>query len=637
VEDNGLRTLPLQQQVQPQQQQYQEEELQRPVDSQQSDSSVAINGVNITVETELASELTAAQTQVQLEMKIIPTTGDALMDQWMGQFNRNRVAKVLMSTGEGVDEQLANHAGDCVQNHVLARIARRRVREFLKERDTMWEGLGNKTQSAASDSAEISRGVPKQLDYGFADVVDVLVENGLSAKDITTILTHTPSIALMRPKRMAPDSSPEQTILGGETIEETVQRALSELLCTTLKLRRYDARKVLRSCPGLLTKRGSRSAYQVVAAMAKLGVSTSSIARDKQALPALLSRPPAALFRLIAFLSSDAIRMPLRQIGPLVRRNEALELLDAVAPVPQFEPMKDAATTIYEVNASMNSATVPDVKVLPAFIGKSTEERKKLIDNTYDRMSTTAWTLRNEIGTVDLGKVIASYPGVLLLDAAEQVLPAAEYLMTELGIWEDDLPRVLQLYPNLLGTPTSQMKEVVAFILAQGVEKENLASIFRSFPALLTLDIESDMMPVVQFLQSIGVKNVGRFIARLPPILGYSVEQDLIPKWECVRSIYTFPTFELSKFPAFFSHPLDRVNARLEYLRDAKGLPISLIAPDLVLRFGDNDFAVKVAGDGDGGAAYSEYLKKRQSPSPAKRRNSIKNRQLENPNIGRAQ
>jgi mTERF len=628
VEDNGLPSLPRQQQ--PQQQQSQ----QRPVDGQQSDSSDVTNCVISSVETELASKLMTAQ----LEMKAIPVTADDSVDHWMGQFNRNRVAKLLMSTDEGVDEQLAYHAGDCVQNHVLARTARRRVREFLKERDTMWvEGLGNETQSAITDSSKMTRGVPKQLDYGFADVVDVLVENGLSAKDIATILIHTPSIALMRPRRIVPDTTPEETLLGGETIEETVQRALSGLLCTTLKLRRYDARKVLRNCPGLLTKRGSRSAYQVVAAMAKLGVSTSSIARDKQALPALLSRPPAALFRLIAFLSSDAIRMPVQQIGPLIRRNGALELLDAVAPVPQFEPMKDAATTTSEGNTSISGDTVEDVKVLSGSMGRSTEERKKLIDDTYDRMSTTAWTLRNEIGTVDLGNVIASYPGVLLLDAAEQVLPSAKYLMTELGIWEGDLPRVLQLYPNLLGTPTSQMKEVVAFILAQGVEQENLGSIFRSFPALLTLDIESDMMPVVQFLQSIGVKNVGRFISRLPPILGYSVEQELIPKWEFVRCIYTFPTFELSKFPAFFSYPLDRVNARFEYLRDAKGLPISLIAPDLVLRYGDHDFAEKVAGDGDGGVGYSEYLKKRQSPSPAKRRNNSKNRQLEAPKKERAQ
>ncbi|CAB9497827.1 mitochondrial transcription termination [Seminavis robusta] len=574
------------------------------------------------IETELAAKLVEAQEQAQMDAL---TKADDTLDQWMGQFNKNRIAKVLMATGQGVDEQLAMEAGDCVQRHVLARTARRRVREFLKERDTMWvngldkDGGDTRNKSVSKATTNGSRTTTRQQpDYGFTDVVDLLLENGLNAKDIATILTHTPSVALMRPKRGEEE-------LGGETLEETVQRALSGLLCTTLKLRRYDARKVLRNSPGLLTKRGSTSAQQVVAAMAKVGVSTSSIARDKNALPGLLSRPPAALFRLMAFLSSDAIRMPISQIGPLIRRKVALELLDAVVHVPRFDVENNATAAAFSPGQARAAS---DSKILPAFIGRSMEERKKLIDNTYDKMSTTAWTLRNEIGTSDLGKVIAAYPGVLLLDASEQILPVASYLMKELGIWEDDLARVLQLYPTLLGMPISEMKEVVSFILVQGVEEENLPTIFRSFPALLTLNIERDMTPVASFLGSIGIKNVGRFISRLPPILGYSVERDLIPKWEIVRDIYTYPSFELSKFPAFFSYPLDRIKARFEYLRDVKRLPISLIAPDLVLRYGDKDFAVKVAGDGDEGQAYADFVEQKRQENQGPRRGKRRRRNL---------
>jgi len=560
------------------------------------------------------------QSVLTAESSYIPSPDDSL-DLWLGQFNQNRVANLLLSLGEDLSENLAYQAGDSVQNHVLTRTARRRVREFLKERDTMWvEGLNdedsNVQMSTPINVPSSSTTIIKHPEYGFSDVIDVLTQNGLTAKDIATILIHTPSIALMMPRKPVNASDTE---FGGESIEETTTRALSELLCGTLNLRRYDARKVLRNCPGLLTKRGSRSGQQVVSAMAKMGVSTSSIARDKTALPTLLSRSPAYLFRLIAFLSSDAIRMPIQKIGPLLRRSECLELLDEVAPIQRLQasndPTNDAAI-----------AGTAETRILPAFVGRSLEQRRQHLDDTYSRMSSTAWTLRNEIGTKDLGKVIAAYPSVLLLNATEQILPVASYLMDGLGIWEDDLARVLHLYPTLLGMPISDMEKVVDFILEQGVERENLPSIFRSFPSLLTLDIEKDMLPVIDFLRSIGIKNVGRFISRLPPILGYSVDRELKPKWEVVDSTYTYTTFELSKFPAFFSYPLERViKARFEYLQKVKNLPISLIAPDLVLRYGDQDFAVKVAGDSDDGVAFSQFLKDRQ-PHPSANRNKRQNR-----------
>lgn len=562
------------------------------------------------------------------DLALSPRADDSF-DPWLGQFNRNRVAQILLTRGgDGVDENLANQAGESVERHVLARTARRRVRDFLKARDTMWTGGVDAKETSFSEKDGPSSDRPNnEPDYGFNDVLDVLIENGLTAKDVATILIHTPHIAVMMPQR--PENAVEEGELGGETIEETLQRALSDILCGTLKLRRYDARKVLRNCPGLLTKRGSRSAQQVVATMVKLGVSTSSIARDKNALPTLLSRPPAALFRLIAFLSSDAIRMPLNKIGPLIRRAECSQLLDAVVPVPPLHHGSEHITTSDlpsptstqdddEVNSDIDQA-----RFLPAFAGRTVEDRRNHLDETYDRMSVTAWLLRNEIGTSDLGKVISAYPDVLLLDAAEQVLPVASYLMDELGIWEDDLAKVLQLYPTLLGIPVSKMEEVVAFLMSQGVEEDNLSSMFRSFPYLLTLSIEEDMIPVIDFLQSIGINNHGRFISRLPPILGYSVEQELRPKWEVIRNIYTYTTFELSKFPAFFSYPLERViKGRFEYLRDVKQLPISLIAPDLVLRYGDKDFAVRVAGDTDTGFGFSEFLKERRQGVP---RNSGKN------------
>jgi hypothetical protein len=155
---------------------------------------------------------------------------------------------------------------------------------------------------------------------------------------------------------------------------------------------------------------------------------------------------------------------------------------------------------------------VADKTVASALWGRSSELRRSKVNDVYRRMQKTAWALRQEIGTKDLSKVVAAYPAVLLLDAETQILPTASYLMEDLGIWEDDLPKVLQLYPALLGMDTAQMDRVATYLKSLGIPDESLASIFRAFPSLLTMDVETQMVPVVNFLLEIGIANVGRFV-----------------------------------------------------------------------------------------------------------------------------
>jgi hypothetical protein len=534
------------------------------------------------------------------------------LDPWLGQFNRNRVAQKLVSIG--AEEAEAHVAGEKVQNLILVRTARRKIREFLRERDSLWnisnsngtndggEALQSRLQQKMKTKKE-----PTHPGYGFDDVVELLLDYGLTGRDICAILTHSPSVAVMKPRRDKGDLKSEDDTgkSGGDTLEETLNRAFTGLLCTTLQLRRYDARKVLRSTPGLLSKRGSKAAMQVVAMLSQTGVSTSSMARDKAALPTFLSRSPAGLFRLISFLSSDAIRMPIKQIGPLIRRVESLELLNTVVPVPRLNLDNSSTST--------DEDDITDPEVEEAVLGKASELREQKIVETYKKMAATAWTLRNEIGTKDLGLIVSAYPSVLLLDAKEQILPVASYLMEELGICDGDLVSVLQLYPVLLGKTVEELKQVEAFLLWLEVEPDNLASIFRSFPNLLMLDVKTDMLPVVEFLQSIGISNIGRFISRLPPVLGYSVEKELRPKWNYLNSVSMYANFELSKFPAYFSYPFERViKTRYEYLC-SKQSPTDIIPIDTILRFGDKDFATKVARDDDGGENFRAFIDGRKT------------------------
>ena len=601
---------------------------------------------------------------------------------FMGQFNQHRVSQKLISLG--ADPELAKLAGESVQRHLLVRSARQKIRIFLRRRDDLWKdtspvsdqqllsfdpfadggagGYNRKLTTAESMSslsssssstttvATKTNGPPQDLlglsspllfsrDYGLEDVVEVMQDFGLSGVDICAILTHSPSVALMMPRKPRNDEttmeiSVDSSRRSGETIEETLERSLNKILMKTLGLRRYDARKVLRDTPGLLSMKGSKSAEQIINMMTKLGVSEKSLSRDRYSLPLLLSRSPAGMFRLISFLCGSSVRISMDQVGPLLRRRDSRELLDAVVPIPsgklQANLVKSgdkrdsttATTTTHDGSRDNDDAFIDPITEA-AFWSKSREERNDRIEAIYRNMTETVMTIRNEIGTRDFSKVVTVYPSVLLLDAQRQIMPVAIFLMDELGIMDGNLPSVLQSYPMLLGKDIEEMRKNVRYLEEIGVRKDDLGSIFRAFPALLTMDVE-DMNPVVEYLKSIGVKDVGAFVTNIPPILGYSVEQDLKPKWEFLKKVYIHAGFELNKFPNYFSYPFERViKTRYQYL-SLKGISRQLIPIDAVLRFGDVDFARTVARDDDQGEAFLSFSKKRQELTQTKHEQSNK-------------
>jgi hypothetical protein len=573
------------------------------------------------------------------------------------------------------------------------RASRRSIREFLRHRDKQWKKTASSTpqeqqpEAPPLDPREMATSVSPPFPHVFGDTLELLLGAsllrpqpqeghsddakasavrhlpsslsyyGLTARDVCEILVHTPSVALMLPCRTllrshssSGDAPTVDTAFSsfssgggsGETLQETLDRAM-RLLTDTLKLRRYDVRKVLRSCPGLLTSRGSKRADQTVRMLTgALSVSASSIVRDKPGLPKLLTRLPSDMFRLVAFLAGDAVRMPVSQIGPLLRQPKSIELLERVAPPPvvvvrssqALEGSTDVGgcVSVYDedgagdIEDSGHDANLNDLSSLRPWVGdrrQSIRDRRDKINAVYTNMTRTAWTLRNELGTADLGRVIAAFPSVLLLDAQTQVLGVARYLMDDLGVWKDDLSKVLQLYPTLLGMDVTKMRSVAEYLTHElEVDTENLALIFRSFPSLLTLSVEDDMRPVVAFLkEEVGIANVGRFVSRLPPVLGYSVERELAPKWAFLSRTLVDARFEVTRFPAYFSYPLERViKARFDYLKHVKRIPIPLVSLDQVLRYGDKDFSAKVARDVDHGAAFAAFLEQRTTSSQLQRR-----------------
>jgi len=424
------------------------------------------------------------------------TTADCL--SWFTQYNAHRVAQRLASLGACETDAL--EAGNAVQNYSLARTTRQRVRKFLRDRDLKW---ASESASAEEPSYELSnlqaeaewRGDRYEID----EVITYLVEAGLTGRDIAAIFTHSPSVSMMKARRG--DGS------HGETLEDTMNRSYFGVLCSTINLRKYDARKVLRTCPGLLTKRGSISSEEVVSILCNLGVSPTSLGRDKAALPMLLSRSPASLFRFVAFLSSDYVRMPVSKIGPFIRRSECASVLDLVAPLPRYN-----TNLLDGVNDGLGLGD-GDIDVMPIqkLLRDGSNNMENEITKRYNAMFKTAEFLRKEVGIEDLGKVLAAYPQIFTVDR-NNIIEIVNFLQDELGMYFDDVAKVIEAYPKLLEIDVAQMQSVIDYLLSLEVSKDVLGSMFRAFPALLAQDVDTSMKEVVKFLEDIGVTNIGRFI-----------------------------------------------------------------------------------------------------------------------------
>ena len=68
------------------------------------------------------------------------------------------------------------------------------------------------------------------------------------------------------------------------------------------------------------------------------------------------------------------------------------------------------------------------------------------------------------------------------------------------------------------------------------------------------------MMPIMvqPRSQSIGILNIGRFITRLLPALGYSIENKLKQKWKYLKSASQYYGSEVMRFSAYFLYPLEK-------------------------------------------------------------------------------
>lgn len=199
--------------------------------------------------------------------------------------------------------------------------------------------------------------------------------------------------------------------------------------------------------------------------------------------------------------------MPLNAIGPILRQKQSAEMLNAVAPLKSYASIGND----YDQNVLDNLTTVDAESEILSYLRGYDTTRQQKIEESYQTMEAVADVLHQNAGIRDFRKILSSYPHVFFVNVTN-VVELTNYLRYDVGMTKEDMAKAIQTYPRLLEQDVSKVSDVVDFLISIEVDEEAIPIILRSFPPTIMLDIENNMIPVVEFLQEIGVRNIGRFV-----------------------------------------------------------------------------------------------------------------------------
>ncbi|CAN8269053.1 unnamed protein product [Cochlearia groenlandica] len=207
------------------------------------------------------------------------------------------------------------------------------------------------------------------------------------------------------------------------------------------------------------------------------------------------------------------------------------------------------------------------------------------------------------------------------------LLSAVKFLKSR-GISDEDFPRLVFLCPQLF-SPTSDIAKLDAVFDFLTVDLKASAAESRGLvvncPNILLSDVDHCLRPTLLYLQELGLRNLNRgsktnahvlntrveklrakmrflksigFVheeaarvcGRVPAIFGYSVEDNLRPKFEFLVYDMEREIDELKKFPQYFAYSLEKRIKPRHWLLKKKSVRLSLCR---MLMWGDQKFYSK--------------------------------------------
>lgn len=131
----------------------------------------------------------------------------------------------------------------------------------------------------------------------------------------------------------------------------------------------------------------------------------------------------------------------------------------------------------------------------------------------------------------DLGTLYRRNPWLLHPKTVERLRPVVAFLRDGLGVARVHV--VLRGYPQLvLRSPHEDLQPRVALLQSLGIPLQQVGAMVESFPTLLALDVEGQMLPVLQYLQEeLGFSrhDLWMMLRSFPAVLDLDLEGSIQP------------------------------------------------------------------------------------------------------------
>lgn len=320
--------------------------------------------------------------------------------------------------------------------------------------------------------------------------------------------------------------------------------------------------------------------------------------------------------RAILYHLRHNLNMTLAQRRRIVTNNPHVLTFDATAMLDTIQSLRETGLESIHIRAIVlrwpgalqlsplhirrvaNYFTRPPVSLSPSMIVPLLRRAPWLLVYDVDKnLAPIVDWLSDNIPPSSLDKTVASNPRVFSAKR-DELSKVRDFLHTVVGLSSRKTAIVIASYPPLLTLPVDSVLAPAVHTLLNEVPlaPNELVNCVRAFPAILSLDPETTVQPVVNFFRRRGVVNVARIVIRLPPVLGYDVDTNLAPKMDYLLCDLGLDIFHVLKFPAIFSHPLENcIKPRTRFVI-FQGKSISKVGLSQIVSLSDTEFSERLIG-----------------------------------------
>ncbi|EMS67993.1 hypothetical protein TRIUR3_08930 [Triticum urartu] len=197
---------------------------------------------------------------------------------------------------------------------------------------------------------------------------------------------------------------------------------------------------------------------------------------------------------------------------------------------------------------------------------------------SHDKIFEIRYQVNKKLGVTRarLAAFVRAYPACLHASVAVDLAPIVKALRG-LDVDRQDIPRVLERYPDVLGLkPDGTISTSVAYLVGiVGVAPRDIGPMVTHYPFFLSMRVGTTIKPFCDYITSLGLpmRILARIIEKRPYILGYDLEETVKPNVEALLSFgirkEVLPLM-IAQYPSILGLPLKVKLAAQQYFFNLK-------------------------------------------------------------------